>query len=146
MDICWRSPTAARHCDPGRPGSEPDERHARVGIAATPSFVRFLRSACRGAFSEYGSSRVIGANGQAIVLRHVLPNIRQAIVTTTLNMASAIGVGAPFLGLSARRRLRVGAMVFVADCPRRPRTSPVPILAISSRCSAQLLGDGCGTR
>ncbi|MDR7419504.1 MAG: ABC transporter permease [Armatimonadota bacterium] len=122
-----------------------------VGIAATPSFVRISRSAVlRVRSQEYvDASRAIGATDGRIVLRHVLPNISsEVIVTTTLNMASAILAASvlSFLGLGAQPPTpEWGAMVFVAKdyLDIAPHNALFPILAIFvTVLGFNFLGDG----
>jgi peptide/nickel transport system permease protein len=122
-----------------------------VGIAATPAFVRISRSAVlRVRSQEYvDASRAIGATDGRIVLRHVLPNISsEVIVTTTLNMASAILAASvlSFLGLGAQPPTpEWGAMVFVAKdyLDIAPHIALFPILAIFvTVLGFNFLGDG----
>jgi peptide/nickel transport system permease protein len=122
-----------------------------VGVAATPSFVRITRSAVlRVRAQEYvDASRAVGATDARIIVRHVFPNISsEVIVTTTLNMASAILAASvlSFLGLGAQPPVpEWGAMVFVAKdyLAIAPHNALFPILAIFlTVLGFNFLGDG----
>jgi len=78
-----------------------------VGISLIPAYARMVRgsvlSARENAYVD--AARVMGARGQRIVLRHILPNVLAPImVLSTVGIAWAILIGASlsFLGLGAQ--------------------------------------------
>lgn len=78
-----------------------------VGIAAIPEYTRVVRGSVLSAReTEYViAARVSGARNQAIILRHVLPNVLPpVIVLATLGIATAIILGSTlsFLGLGIK--------------------------------------------
>src|SRR3972149_4861709 len=69
-----------------------------VGTAAVPAFTRIVRGSVLSEreMTYVAAARVIGARDVVILRRHILPNvIAPVIVLGTLNIATAIIVGAP---------------------------------------------------
>jgi peptide/nickel transport system permease protein len=78
-----------------------------VGIAATPSYIRVVRSAVLSVREkEYvEAARSLGANDGLILWRHILPNVMAPIIVlTTLQFGGAIlsAAALSFLGLGAQ--------------------------------------------
>lgn len=122
-----------------------------VGISASPTYVRVVRSAVLSEreLAYVDAARSIGAPVWSIIFRHILPNtLTPVIVLSTLGVASAIITGAAlsFLGLGVKPPTpEWGSMLSEARNYLRvsPWTMTFPGLAIViAALSINLFGDG----
>lgn len=122
-----------------------------VGVSQTPGFARLVRSAVLATKeNDYvAAARALGGRRNAIMWRHILPNIAAPIIVVgTLNVAIAILAGATlnFLGLGAKPPTPEWGLMLTAARETLNRAwwvSVFPGLAIiSATMSINFLGDG----